>query len=215
MIKLLVVASDIFGVSGRDMMAALVAGERDPKVLAQMARGRMRTKTARLEEAFTGRFTDHHAFLLRTMLARIDGITADMDIVQDRIDEQIAPFAAAVTQLDEIPGVGVTTAQAIIAESGSRSALLRSGPLRTVRAPHRRTRLKQAARALRVAVLVSCVCGLGARGGRRCVSSGCGSCPAHRARRGCGRGGRRRSPCGPRSATSVPIPEGTGAAGRG
>ena len=208
-----VVVSDIFGVSGRDMMAALVAGERDPKVLAQMARGSMRTKTGRLEEAFTGRFTDHHAFLLRTMLARIDGITADIDGVQARIDEQIGPFAKAVTRLDEIPGVGVTAAQATIAESGSRSALLRSGPLRTVRAPRRRTRLKQAARALRVAVLASCVCGLGARGGRRCVSSGCGSCPAHRVRHG-GRGGRRRSPCGPRSTTSVPIPEGTGAAGR-
>ena len=83
-----------------------------------MARGSMRAKTARLEEAFTGRFTDHHAFLLRTMLARIDGITADIDVVQDRIDEQIAPFAKAVTRLDEIPGVGVTTAQAIIAEVG-------------------------------------------------------------------------------------------------
>ena len=79
-----------------------VAGERDPKVLADLARGSMRGKTARLEEAFTGRFTDHHAFLLRTMLARIDGITADIDVVQDRIDEQIAPFAAAVTQLDEL-----------------------------------------------------------------------------------------------------------------
>ena len=75
-------------------------------------------KTGRLEEAFTGRFTDHHAFLLRTMLARIDGITADIDVVQDRIDEQIAPFAKAVTRLDEIPGVGVTAAQAIIAEVG-------------------------------------------------------------------------------------------------
>ena len=113
-----VVVSDIFGVSGRDMMAALVAGERDPKVLAQMARGSMRTKTGRLEEAFTGRFTDHHAFLLRTMLARIDGITADIDGVQARIDEQIGPFAKAVTRLDEIPGVGVTAAQAIIAEIG-------------------------------------------------------------------------------------------------
>ena len=130
LIMMSVVVSDIFGVSGRDMMAALVAGERDPKVLAQMARGSMRAKTARLEEAFTGRFTDHHPFLLRTMLARIDGITADIDIVQGRIDEQIAPFAATVTRLDEIPGVGVTTALAIIAESGSRSALLRSGPLR-------------------------------------------------------------------------------------
>ena len=118
LIKLSVVASDIFGVSGRDMMAALVAGERDPKVLAEMARGSMRGKTARLEEAFTGRFTDHHAFLLRTMLARIDGITADVDVVQARIDEQIAPFAKAVTRLDEIPGIGVTTAQVIIAEVG-------------------------------------------------------------------------------------------------
>ncbi len=118
MIKLSVVASDIFGVSGRVMMAALVAGERDPKVLADMARGSMRGKTARLEEAFTGRFTDHHAFLLRTMLARVDGIDADVDIVQARIDEQIAPFAKAVTRLDEIPGVGVTAAQTITAKIG-------------------------------------------------------------------------------------------------
>jgi hypothetical protein len=81
-IKLSVVASDIFGVSGRAMMAALVAGERDPKVLADMARGSMRGKTARLEEAFTGRFTDHHAFLLRTILARSDGIDTDIAIVQ-------------------------------------------------------------------------------------------------------------------------------------
>ena len=118
LIKMSVVVSDIFGVSGRDMMAALVAGERDPKVLAELARGQMRAKTGRLEEAFTGRFTDHHAFLLRTMLARVDGITADIDMVQARIDEQIAPFAKAVTRLDEIPGIGVTTAQAIIAEIG-------------------------------------------------------------------------------------------------
>jgi len=118
MIKLSVVASDIFGVSGRAMMAALVAGERDPKVLADLARGSMRGETARLEEAFTGRFTDHHAFLLRTMLARVDGIDADVDRVQARIDEQIAPFAKAVTRLDEIPGIGVSTAQVIIAEIG-------------------------------------------------------------------------------------------------
>ena len=83
-IKLSVVVSDIFGVSGRDMMAALVAGERDPKVLARMARGSMRSKTARLEEAFTGRFSDHHAFLLRTMLSRVDAISADIAHVQQR-----------------------------------------------------------------------------------------------------------------------------------
>ena len=63
-IKLSVVASDIFGVSGRAMMAALIAGERDPKALAQLARSRMRTKLDRLEEAFHGRFDDHHRFLL-------------------------------------------------------------------------------------------------------------------------------------------------------
>ena len=63
-IKLSVVASDIFGVSGRAMMAALIAGERDPKVLAQLARSRMRTKIGRLEEAFNGHFDEHHRFLL-------------------------------------------------------------------------------------------------------------------------------------------------------
>ena len=98
-IKLSVVASDIFGVSGRDMMAALVAGERDPKVLAQMARASMRRKIARLEEAFTGYFTDHHAFLLSTMPARVDAITADINRFDDKIEELITPFAHAVEQL--------------------------------------------------------------------------------------------------------------------
>lgn len=69
-IKLSVVASDIFGASGRAMMAALIAGERDPKVLAQLARRRMRTKIAQLEEAFNGHFDEHHRFLLARMLAR-------------------------------------------------------------------------------------------------------------------------------------------------
>ena len=71
-IKLSVVVSDIFGVSGRAMLAALIAGERDPEVLAQLARKRMRTKIAQLEEAFNGQFNEHHAFLLGLMLARID-----------------------------------------------------------------------------------------------------------------------------------------------
>lgn len=117
-IKLSVVVSDIFGVSGRDMMAALVAGERDPKVLARMARGSMRSKTARLQEAFTGRFSDHHAFLLSTMLSRVDAISADTTAVQERIEEQIAPFAEEVRRLDQIPGVGLAAAQVIIAEVG-------------------------------------------------------------------------------------------------
>jgi transposase len=118
LIKLSVVVSDLFGVSGRAIMAALIAGERDPAALADLARGSLRSKTERLTEALTCRFTDHHAFLLTQMLRRVDAITADVATVQERIDVQIAPFARAVARLDEIPGVGPTAAQAILAEVG-------------------------------------------------------------------------------------------------
>jgi transposase len=117
-IKLSVVASDIFGVSGRAMMAALVAGERDPKVLAQLARARMRAKISDLREAFHGRFNDHHAFLLSTMLTRIDTLQDDMARVEARIEEQITPFADAVTRLDTITGIGTIAAWTVIAEIG-------------------------------------------------------------------------------------------------
>ena len=117
-IKVSVVASDIFGVSGRAMMTALIAGERDPEILADLARGRMRKKTTQLHEAFIGRFNDHHAFLLAKMLARIDQLSADIADVEERTSTQIAPFADAVASLDQIPGIGVTAAQAIIAEIG-------------------------------------------------------------------------------------------------
>jgi transposase len=118
LIKLSVVVSDLFGVSGRAIMTALIAGERDPAVLAGHARGRLRAKNGALTEALTGHFTAHHAFLLGQMLKRIDAITADIATVQERIDAQIAPFAQAVTRLDEIPGVGGTAAQTIVAEIG-------------------------------------------------------------------------------------------------
>ena len=117
-IKVSVVASDIFGVSGRTMMTALIAGERDPETLADLARGRMRKKTTQLREAFIGRFNAHHAFLLTKMLARIDQLSADIADVEERTSAQIAPFADAVASLDQIPGIGVTAAQAIIAEIG-------------------------------------------------------------------------------------------------
>src|SRR5215472_8910578 len=107
-IKLSVVASDIFGASGRAMMAALIAGERDPGVLAQLARTRLRAKIRALEEAFTGQFTGHHAFLLAKMLARVDALDADIAELDQRIEELIAPFADAVARLDEIPGIGRT-----------------------------------------------------------------------------------------------------------
>jgi transposase len=99
-------------------MDQLIAGERDPRVLAQSARGSMRGKIAHLEQAFVGSFGDHHAFLLRQMPCRIDALSADVASLDARIEEQIAPFAHAVAQLDEIPGVGVTAAQTIIAEIG-------------------------------------------------------------------------------------------------
>lgn len=118
-VKLSVVASDIFGVSGRAMMAALLAGERDPRVLAQLARSRMRVKISALEEAFTGHFTDHHAFLLGKMLTRIDAIDTDIAELDTKIEELIAPFAAAVQRLDEIPGIGPVAAAVIIAEIGA------------------------------------------------------------------------------------------------
>jgi transposase len=117
-IKLSVVVSDIFGVSGRQMLAALIDGQRDPKVLAQLARGVMRRKITTLQEAFTGYFTAHHAFLLATMLARVDAIDADITALDERITQMAAPFTAQVRRLQEIPGISFTAACAILAEIG-------------------------------------------------------------------------------------------------
>jgi transposase len=121
-LKLSVVGSDIFGVSGRAMMAALVAGERNPTTLAELARTRMRTKIGQLAEAFAGlrlgTFDDHHRFLLARMLARIDAVNADITAVDTQIGQHLAPFGDAVAQLDEIPGIGPTAAAIIIAEIG-------------------------------------------------------------------------------------------------
>jgi transposase len=99
-------------------LAALIGGQTNPKALAQLARGRMRAKLGVLEEAFTGHFTDHHRFLLAKMLARIDAIDADIAELDAAIEEMVAPFAPAVEKLDEIPGVGTTSARVIIAEVG-------------------------------------------------------------------------------------------------
>jgi transposase len=118
-IKLSVVASDIFGVSGRAMLAALIAGERDPKALAQLARTRLPAKRSQLQEAFTGHFSDHHAFLLARMLGRIDQASADIAELEAKTDQEVAPFAPAADRLDEITGVGRTAAQVIIAEIGT------------------------------------------------------------------------------------------------
>jgi len=78
----------------------------------------MRAKIPVLEQAFVGRFTDHHAFLLRTMLARIDEASADIAAVEARVEALVTPFAQAVEKLDEITGVGRTAAHVVIAEIG-------------------------------------------------------------------------------------------------
>lgn len=136
LIKVSTVATDIFGVSGRAMIDALIAGERDPQVLASLAKGRMRPKRAALVEALSGRFDDHHAELIKMVLDHIDALTAQIAKLTERIDELLAQVPAAqapppnvdsparhddnaplnaVARLDEIPGIGIQAAQAIIA----------------------------------------------------------------------------------------------------
>jgi hypothetical protein len=87
-------------------------------VLAQTARTSLRRKISALEEAFTGHFTEHHAFLLAKMLSRIDALDADIAELDGRIEVIVAPFASAVERLDEIPGIGPVAAAVIIAEVG-------------------------------------------------------------------------------------------------
>jgi transposase len=141
LIKLSSVVSDITGVSARAMIDALIAGERDPRVLAELARGPMRGRRAALVEALTGRFDDHHAELAELLLDEIDALTAKAERLTLRIEELIAAIPAAhpaargpgpgiavsdptsaqlsvVARLDEITGVGVHAAHAIIAEVG-------------------------------------------------------------------------------------------------
>ncbi|MEU0562944.1 IS110 family transposase [Dactylosporangium sp. NPDC006015] len=117
-IKLSVVASDMFGVSGRAILAALIAGQRDPQVLAELARGRLRSKISQLREALTGHFQEHHALLCAKMLDRVDAMTADIAEVSTAIEAAIRPYDAQVNQLDEVTGIGVTCAQELIAELG-------------------------------------------------------------------------------------------------
>src|SRR5258708_319946 len=118
-LKLSAVISDIHGVSGRDMLRAIVAGERNPKVLAQMARGVMRGKIARLEDALDcSFFTPEHAFILQMMLDSIDQLTAQIQVLDSKIADMCRPYERQIEQLDTIPGFGITTAQDLIAETG-------------------------------------------------------------------------------------------------
>jgi transposase len=117
-IKLDSVAADVLGVSGRAMLAALVGGERDPQVLAELARGRLRSKLPQLRQALRGRFGDHHALLVRLALAHLEHLEGAIAALDRRVDEVIAPFARARDRLDTITGVGKRAAETIIAEIG-------------------------------------------------------------------------------------------------
>jgi transposase len=117
-VKLSAFITNIFGVSGRTMLDALVAGERDGTILAELALGRMRTKVAVLADALTGRFDDHHAYLAGMILRHVDQITAMVAELDTRITTEIGPYQRQVELLDTIDGVDVRTAQTIIAETG-------------------------------------------------------------------------------------------------
>ena len=137
LVKLSSVATDIFGVSGRAMLAALIEGERDPDVLAELARQRLRAKIPALKEALVGRFDEHHAELLTILLRQVDALSSDIDGLGRRIDELIASIPAAqapvdpetgeiggsgglsvLERLDEVTGIGLAAAQVIVAEIG-------------------------------------------------------------------------------------------------
>ena len=137
LVKLSSVATDIFGVSGRAMLAALIEGERDPDVLAELARQRLRAKIPALREALVGRFDEHHAELLTILLRQVDALSSDIDGLGRRIDERIASIPAAqapvdpetgeiggsgglsvLERLDEVTGIGLAAAQVIVAEIG-------------------------------------------------------------------------------------------------
>ncbi|MDP9374798.1 MAG: IS110 family transposase [Chloroflexota bacterium] len=140
-IKLASVATDILGRSGRAMLEALVAGATDPAALAQLAKGRLRTKIAELERALTGRFGAHQRFLVARQLAHIDALDALIAEVSDEIIRRLQdlvprpssppdasdgvrdaaprpPAEEAIARLETIPGVGRRTAEALVAELG-------------------------------------------------------------------------------------------------
>jgi transposase len=118
-IKLSSVASDISGVSGRAMLQAMVDGQRDPVVLADLAKRRLRSKIPALTEALTGRFSDHHAFLTRLHLDLIDRHTEAIEEITERIEVVIEPFQGFRDLIATIPGIAGRTADVIVAETGA------------------------------------------------------------------------------------------------
>ncbi len=117
-IKIGTFASDVFGLSGRAMMRALIAGQDDPAAMADLAKRRMRAKIPDLTKALTGRFGAHHAFLLARMLDHIEAQEADIAALDERIGQLLDPFASQVELLRSIPGVDRRSAEVMLAEIG-------------------------------------------------------------------------------------------------
>jgi transposase len=118
-IKLSSVAADLTGVSGRARLEGLIAGQRDPGQLADLAKRRLRSKIPALTEALTGRFTEHHAFLTRTHLNLIDQHTQAIAELTARIEVVIEPFQGFREPICTIPGISIGIADVIIAETGA------------------------------------------------------------------------------------------------
>jgi transposase len=118
-IKLSSVASDVLGASGRDMIAAIIAGENDPITLADLARRRLRKKMPQLQEALCGEIADHHRFLLGMLMEQVEFLEAQIAKLSKRIEEVMpAPFVEAIEKLDTIPGIDTRAAENIVAELG-------------------------------------------------------------------------------------------------
>jgi transposase len=127
-VKLASVVSDPFGVSGREIMDALVRGHRDPEVLSQLARGVLRRKIRELSIALEGAFTDHHALLVRLNLELIDQTNAQICQLDERIEQLTEPLQKEIQQAKSIPGVHHTAARIIISEIGTDMSRFGSGP---------------------------------------------------------------------------------------
>jgi transposase len=117
-VKLGSVMSNVMGVSGREMLRAIIGGETNPQTLAQLARGSLRRKIPRLEQAARGGLNDHHRFLLEQWLAMWEELAARIAQFEERIEEQISPFAVAVKTWASLPGIDQVTAWTLVAEMG-------------------------------------------------------------------------------------------------
>jgi transposase len=118
-IKLASVASDVMGVSGRAMLAALVDGHAAPAAMAELSKGKLRQKREALTQALDGRVKPHHRFILAELLCQIDSLDESITRCTEQIEQYGRPFEAAVALLDTIPGVGRETAELIVAEVGT------------------------------------------------------------------------------------------------